>query len=76
MKELINKLNSQMFNLESIESRLSAINNFIDTMAELGENIDAANNTKTDILHEKAELISEMLSTSSQITKLLYDGAV
>ncbi len=76
MKELIEQLNSQMFQLASIDARLRGVISFIETMAELGENIDAANNTKTDILHEKAELISEMLSTSSQITKTLYDGAV
>jgi len=74
MKHLIDTLNQQWIDMELLDAKISALENFIETMTRVGEKLITAEKDLVSLRAEKTELSGKLLSTSSQITKLLYDG--
>ena len=76
MKNLIDTLNQQWSDMELLDAKISALENFIETMTRVGEKLITAEKDLVSLRSEKTELSGKLLSTSSQITKLLYDGNI
>jgi hypothetical protein len=76
MKNLIDTLNQQWSDMEILDAKISALENFIETMTRVGEKLITAEKDLVSLRAEKTELSGKLLSTSSQITKLLYDGNI
>jgi hypothetical protein len=74
MKHLIDTLNQQWSDMELLDAKISALENFIETMTRVGEKLITAEKDLVSLRAEKTELSGKLLSTSSQITKILYDG--
>ena len=72
MKELIVKLNRDFAELESIDTRLRIGDEINTLINSFGGTQDKSHIEKLN--EEKKQILDTMLSTSSQITKLLYDG--
>jgi prefoldin subunit 5 len=75
MKELIEKLNSDYSQLEFINHRIDAIEEMIASMTKIGEKLISVEKDLITRREEKKHILDTMLSTSSKITKYLYDGA-
>ena len=75
MKELIEKLNSDYSQLEFINHRIDAIEEMIASMTKIGEKLISVEKDLIARREEKKHILDTMLSTSSKITKYLYDGA-
>lgn len=74
MKELIEKLNSDYSQLEFINHRIDAIEEMIASMTKIGQKLISVEKYLITRREEKKHILDTMLSTSSKITKYLYDG--
>ena len=76
MKELIVKLNADYTALEFIQYRIDAAILMAISLDNIGEKSERINFVLSELNEEKKQILDTMLSTSSQITKLLYDGNI
>ena len=76
MKELIVKLNADYSALEFIQYRIDAAENMAKSLEKIEEPSIRINYLLHDLKEQKKQILDTMLSTSSQITKYLYDGNI
>lgn len=74
MKELIDKLMKDYSDLTFIQYRIKATEMLSETLDNIDERRDRIQADLFYLREEKKQILDTMLSTSSQITKQLYDG--
>ena len=74
MKNLIDKLMKDYSDLTFIQYRINATEKLFESLSNIEEQRDRIQADLFYLREEKKQILDTMLSTSSQITKQLYDG--
>jgi len=74
MKNLIDRLMKDYSDLTFIQYRIKATEMLFESLANIDERRDRIQADLFYLREEKKQILDTMLSTSSQITKQLYDG--
>jgi hypothetical protein len=74
MKNLIDRLMKDYSDLTFIQYRIKATEMLSETLDNIDERRDRIQADLFYLREEKKQILDTMLSTSSQITKQLYDG--